>query len=72
MTLGQILKRNGIKQVEVVEVLLKKYGHAIAESTFNQFCKNPGCGYKGSWGIVRMCLENDFGIVYGKGGWNKQ
>ena len=69
-TIAGALKRKGIKQREVVEVLNRKYGLKISGARFNAYAQHYICGDTPKWTIIRECLERDFGIVYKPTCWN--
>ena len=69
-TIAGALKRKGIKQREVVEVLNKKYGLSISSGRFNAYAQKYICGDTQKWTMIRECLEKDFGIVYKPTCWN--
>ena len=69
-TIASALKRKGIKQYEVVEVLNKKYDPTISLSCFNAYAQKYICGDTPRWQTIRECLEKEFGIVYKPTCWN--
>lgn len=69
-TIAGALKRKGIKQREVVEVLNRKYDLNIAESNFCRYARHYICGDTPTWQTIRECLEKDFGVVYKPTCWN--
>jgi hypothetical protein len=63
-TIAGALKRKGITQREVVEILSAKYNLNISQARFNAYAQQYICGYSPRWTIIRECLEKEFGIVY--------
>ena len=69
-TIAGALKRKGIKQRDVVEVLNRKYNLAIEQSNFNRYAQKYICGDTPTWQAIRECLEKEFEIVYKPTCWN--
>lgn len=63
-TIAKALKRKGITQREVVEILSEKYNLTMSESNFNAYARKYICGDTPQWTIIRECLEKEFEIVY--------
>ena len=69
-TIAGALKRKGITQREVVEILSTKYNLNMSESNFNAYARKYWCGNSHKWLTIRECLEKEFGIVYRPTCWN--
>lgn len=67
-TLGRCLKRHGISQTRLREVLKEKYDYGVSQAQITCYCKEQGCPNRSNWQIVRKCLEIEFGIRY-ENGW---
>lgn len=69
-TIAGALKRKGITQREVVQILSEKYHCTMSESNFNAYARKYWCGNSLKWLAIRECLEKEYGIVYRPTCWN--
>lgn len=64
LTIGRVLKKKGISQERVVEILNTKYDLSISLSNFNRYSRQYICGDTIVWQTIKDCLEKEFGIKY--------
>lgn len=69
-TLGAALKRKGVTQKQVRDVLRGKYGLDVSQATVNDYARRWWYRDTATWRIIRECVSNEFGIVYEPTHWN--
>ncbi len=64
-SLGLAIKKKGLTQTKVWELLTKKYGLEMGYSTFTgSYCRSSSCGKSNNWNLIRVAVAKEYGIVY--------
>lgn len=62
-TLREVMTIAGIRQVDVIRMMLGKYGVWLSPQNFSKYCGYTGIGRRGCWKTLLKCLADDFGII---------
>ncbi len=69
VTLGEILKYNKIKPLDMLKVLNEKYCLNLSQYTIYKCCNKEGYWFSKRTQVIQDCIKKEYGIYYDGAVW---